>query len=274
MGGFDERVSHDRCRVTIQSRDGAAATVIDARGFDAWRRAVQITASGVTLGKTNKGFTMIGGSYGAVSFTSSTVQGNIFVNNFVGLAAVSSHAVIRENHAYGNKLGFSISGTEHTVDGNAASGNDYGIAVEYPGSNTRTIVTGNVASGNTFAGFSIFGGSFGGGTLTFNGNAAFGNDTGILFTNILPISPAPTAVIPSEGSSTSPSVSRNSIYGNTSCGLNNSDSSSEVVIARDNYWGAATGAGPDPADDTCGIGFVDASMPRAAEVKVTVVAIK
>lgn len=46
-------------------------------------------------------------------------------------------------------------------------------------------------------------------------------------------------------------IAGNNIFGNT-CGLVAPTTSG--VLATNNYWGAATGPGADPADDVCGFG--------------------
>jgi len=45
----------------------------------------------------------------------------------------------------------------------------------------------------------------------------------------------------------------NNIFGNVSnCGTLNEVTSLDTLVATENYWGAASGPGPDPADDVCG----------------------
>ena len=68
-------------------------------------------------------------------------------------------------------------------------------------------------------------------------------------------------------------IGRNNIWGNsynmTNCGLFNNSGS--TVGARNNFWGAATGPGPDPADLVCNSGagsFTDANPPAASEFEI------
>lgn len=45
----------------------------------------------------------------------------------------------------------------------------------------------------------------------------------------------------------------NNIFGNVSnCGTLNEVTSLDTLVATENYWGAVSGPGPDPADDVCG----------------------
>ena len=51
-------------------------------------------------------------------------------------------------------------------------------------------------------------------------------------------------------------IERNNLYGNEAgsdnCGLRNF--SDATIVATNNYWGAPTGPGPDPADAVCDFG--------------------
>jgi hypothetical protein len=74
-------------QLTIVSRDGAGATVIDAGSEDI---GVVAAAEGVVFGKTGKGFTVRNAQYGGVyiSVDNVTLQGNIAENAFYfGFAA-------------------------------------------------------------------------------------------------------------------------------------------------------------------------------------------
>ena len=89
--------------------------------------------------------------------------------------------------------------------------------------------TGNIVSGNGI-------GVFVSGAARVVGNAASGNsDTGI---NVLG---------PFTGTATGNNIFGNGGGGN--CGLDNEAAAG--LVATNNYWGASTGPGPNPADAVC-----------------------
>lgn len=113
------------------------------------------------------------------------------------------------------------------LTGNVASANlERGFFIN-GGSNL--VLTGNVASANGSEGFFLNGND-----LVLTGNAALGNVTGIY-------------------TFSSATITQNNLYGNdaTNCGLVND--SGGPLDATNNFWGAATGPGPDPADDVCDV---------------------
>jgi len=254
-------------KVTIVSRDGAASTVIrfsDAGGT--LKFAIAIEADSVTLGKKNKGFTVLGNGTstctsailagnlsGGVSRT--TIEGNITLNCNDGiLDLVDTGATIEYNRAAGNAFGIVMAGGSGTMSNNAVSSN--GTGIEATGGTYR--VTKNAVAGSSDpsgSGMSLDAGD----TVTKNSITGSGG-AGIITT-------AAPAVL-----------TANSIFGNGlaagaahNCGLNNT--SGATITATGNYWGAATGPGADPADATCG-DPVTATPAAPAEVKVLVTPIR
>lgn len=109
----------------------------------------------------------------------------------------------------------------------------YGFAL----SGSGHTLSGNVANGNTRGdyggpGFLIRAGT----NLVLSGNAALGNGGGGIYAEV------------------SATITQNNLYGNDApnCGLVNA--SGGTINATNNFWGAASGPGPDPADDVCNLG--------------------
>ena len=252
-------------RLTIQSRDGAATTIVDGAGVQG-RSVVRIApaASGTVFGKKRKGFTIRNGGIGILTdggVNGATITSNIATaNGGSGFIILGSTGVqITGNLATGNGLtgvggqGFDVSGNNHVLSGNvstANNGNGFTLTVF-----SSTTVTGNVASANVFRGFSLNDGPY-----LFKGNSAIGN----LGSGIATFGGA-TGV-----------VTKNNAFGNnavvefglTNCGIRNF---SGALDASKNFWGAATGPGPDPADDACasGGGTTITTAPFATkEIKV------
>ncbi len=147
---------------------------------------------------------------------------------FEGIAAGTFPAntntiLIQGNQVTGWILGIGEDGTNITISQNAAQSNSFiGIGID------GGLATGNVVTGN-FTGISFYSVVPGGRAI---GNAALGNGNGI-------------------DASAGGILEGNNIFGNN-CGLYVQASSPPVVLADNDYWGAATGPGPDPADDVCG----------------------
>jgi hypothetical protein len=97
-------------------------------------------------------------------------------------------------------------------------------ATSVPADATSTIV-GNVTTEN-FAGIGAQN------SADVVGNAAYGNQEGL-----------------SVNTGFTGKLEKNNLFGNVRCGLLNFGVSG--LVAANNYWGAATGPGPDPADDVC-----------------------
>ena len=155
------------------------------------------------------------------------MQGNVAVGN--GANGNDAFKIQGFGHTItGNKAsnnargGFGISGDEHTVTGNFASGNLQGFDVISSGRFTRNAIIGNNLDGLILSGP---------GELEINHNDILGNQQiGIRINSLF-----------------GGIITKNNIFGNASFGLQNT--SMGVVNAPRNFWGAASGPGPDPADE-------------------------
>jgi hypothetical protein len=249
--------------VQVQSRDGSAATVIDAGGGS--YAAVGITGRNATFGAANKGFILANagaGHFGLVTRitgANATVRRNVAVNNGGGGFFVAGvGAEISDSRATGNAAGF------HLIDvgfagRNAATANDIGFTISVSGTSPDRVFAGNLAVGNA-VGFSI--GPTWSASGIFMGNVASGNSQdGIV------------AEVASAASNVE--LIRTGVFGNEQCGIRTANSG--MVDARDVYWGSSSGPGNDPADAPCqdgGAGAVDTSSWRAVAVKIGTKAIK
>lgn len=220
--------------VSITSSDGAAATVIDARSV-AVGQAVLFIANGGELGKPGKGFTVTNpktaGADGIVIDSNGVaVRGNLVTGGVElgqsstgdGIATVNSAGVVlvEGNLVTGwDDRGIRAQGTGTTVRKNLVMRNNVGI-----GASGAAVVTGNVASAN-FINFLLSG------AATVVGNAARGGGYGFRAGGLTGL------------------FEKNDLFGN-GCGVAN-DASPSPLLAANNYWGAATGPGADPADTTC-----------------------
>jgi len=246
--------------LTIQSRTGAGATMLD--GAKGLYHVVFIDADDVTFGKQDKGFTVANGGgdtsvpgvirYGLV-LTASThagrVSGNIAVNNtFDGILALGFGAVISNNLAANNLADFGAAGAGNLFKDNRALNNDFGFDVtpRFEQVGNPVLLSGNVAEGNG-VGVSVAG-PFDDGDIRIIGNSLVANRFVGLLIHL-------DVTVPL-------TISENNFYGNnvipdsrftatplSNCGLANVGTN--AVSATNNFWGAATGPGTDPADDVC-----------------------
>ncbi|AGC45243.1 hypothetical protein MYSTI_03937 [Myxococcus stipitatus DSM 14675] len=247
-----------RCMILIDkplqivSSAGAERTVLDANG--AVLDVVNITASEVTFGGPNRGFTLTG-------------AGKVTDDDGIGLDSLGGRNVrVIDNIAQGNgDDGFRVWGDEITVKDNLSLGNGSGMTVT--SESGASVVTGNIATdngkgpvhghgftvwlkqgtvkdnhsvGNRAIGFLIF--TSGPTQLDFTGNVAIGNRGAGLWLR----------------GDFAPGLHGNSFYGNLgepvggafqsvpNCGVVND--TSLFLDATLNYWGASTGPGGDPAD--------------------------
>jgi len=155
-----------------------------------------------------------------------------------GFSFGGSRHTIRDNIALGNtRAGFGISGSGHTVSDNVASDNSFGFEISFSGQFTH-----NVANSN--------------GGLRFN----FGSRVGGIIINpgVSGLEIRRNAVIGNGGEgiqvySSNVTITENNIFGNgttaSNCGLTNGTGT--VLMAPNNFWGAASGPGLDPADAVC-----------------------
>lgn len=161
--------------------------------------------------------------------------------------------IARRNNGHGFEI---LSGVNHLLKGNLASGNNSsGFYLNLPVVTTVTL-TKNVAAGNGAAGFTFLGMSDNMNMPMVSNCASVGNQgDGIQVAGYL-------------------TVEKSSIYGNAGSGFNcgiNKTSAFGSVLAQQNYWGASSGPGPDPADQLCGqTTLINASSPAASEFKVRI----
>jgi hypothetical protein len=236
-------------RITLESEEGAAATIIDAgsRGHADFIEAIRVVADGVVIGKPGKGFTLARANHGLAfdDVTGATIAGNHATRNLTGFFIIGrGHRVTRNLATENRDRGFFVyAGADpfgHTVSGNVVTGSKVGFDIQGFGH----VISGNVASANTDAGFSL---NFG--PHTFTGNSAIGNDGPGIWSFSLHAT----------------TITRNNIHGNDpsgQCGLRNTTGG--TVLAPSNFWGAASGPG-DPVNGVCDEGTsVTITAPAAA----------
>jgi len=217
-------------------------TVRDTHTYRETQHTLKET-DGVQFGRRRKGFTIANARRAAVfvnggngvEIVGNTAVGSGLNGNDAYIISGSSH-IIAENIATGNaRSGFGISGTGHTFTNNVASGNaNDGFFLTFVDGQ----VSGNVAIGNTNNGMSLDGNILE--DVKFTRNTIVGNLRGGVGIREF---------------STTVTFTMNNIFGNnsaTNCGLENV--SGTMVDATNNYWGAASGPGPDPADAACFVG--------------------
>jgi hypothetical protein len=250
--------------VRLYSRDGAAATVLDAgESFEYEKTVVRLTASGIVFGKLNKGFTVNDGLIGVQeddSASGNLIEGNLLVFNQTGADVGGMSTRVEDNKAVNNVINF-------TVRSESGGAGFQGVSLR-----------GNVANGG-FVGFDVQGGT--GPTPTLTGNIANGNETGVYivtddftFTDNAVLGNGYYGIAYEGPNSATAELHKNSIFGNALCGLVNFSQAS--IDASNNFWGDAGGPGDDPADDICDEagGNINAVPARSGEVKVLVRAIK
>jgi nitrous oxidase accessory protein NosD len=231
-------------RVTLESEEGAAATIIDAGGSTSM--IIVASADGAVIGKPGRGFTVSRGGIGIVTnyVRDALIAGNHARNNAFGGFVISGRGVrVTRNVATANgNYGFAIYGTGDgvAVHDNVASGNPIGFDVQ----GDHSSIMGNLATANSEAGFGI---NFG--PHIVMGNSAIANDGVGIWVQVL----------------YDTSLAKNNFYGNdpvNNCGLRNTTRG--PVDARDNFWGAPGEPGDDPADRACDEGTSSTNTAPAA----------
>lgn len=252
-GGCNCMINVDK-QLTFVSRDGALLTVLDAGGLRG--KAVHVQASKTVFGKLGKGFTVRNGGTGTGLFTDPAVQkvkvqGNIASGNATGFSLSGTGAdgngvQAADNVALLNGVGFLLGGSANILERNRALCNTQGFVV---GGDAHKVKQ-NVAIGNSLAGFEI---DVQTGALNpvadFGKNAAIANaGRGI-----------EVVAASGFGSSATVVIKSSNLYGNgdaaNNCGLvvDNGDATNGVTVtAAQNFWGAATGIGANPADSAGG----------------------
>jgi hypothetical protein len=252
--------------VTIFSSSGAGATVIDAGAFSGWE-VVSISGNGAVFGQKNKGFTVTAPQSTLASgivIESGTSGVQVGGNTLEGLSgrgieeSAGTGSVVRFNRvlAVGSEA-FFVLGDNGLYEGNLATGSPTGFFLT--GSVAGTVLKKNVITSN---GTGVILNT--GDTVTLTQNAIVGN-------YVTGVEPAPPAA------SLSLTLSENNIFGNgeqgdpmgaVNCGIYfGFFDMGATVSATNNYWGAATGPGPNPAD-LAGTGLcdVDIGMPKGNSV--------
>jgi hypothetical protein len=275
--GCDCMIHVDK-RLTLVARDGAEATILDARAAPI--HVVAVDVPGTVVGKKGKGFTLTGGGTGGSGLAASTneiiVAGNLAAfNGKHGIDAAGPRVRVTDNRMIGNaSSGCQCGGNASffarnvatdngagffTGDGSALVGN---LAMRNTESGfeivERNVIKGNVAIANGEAGFTFYGGD-----NVATGNVAHANYVGFrLFGggNLL----LKCAIVGNLGvgvlvEASANAVHQSSLYGNAAitglppqganCGT--IARGSAILDATGNFWGAATGPGPDPADAVC-----------------------
>jgi hypothetical protein len=292
--------------VTIVSRDGAGATVLDAGGLS--MHVARAIVPGVTFGKKGKGFTLTGSSNQngfQCSVENVTIRGNRAVRNGgdgigadgnSGFIVVEDNVmeangddglrlddadvkIVQRNVAAGNGSdGFSIgNGVSAVVTANLAVANqENGFSLP-----ARTTAKGNAAIGNGLTGFEIEDDS------TVTGSTAHGNFRGFEIADRVVVSKcavtgnAGTGIVVRGEAST---ITKTSIFGNGENADDGSDAGGPFLVncgvqalanpiaASADFWGAAAGPGADPADAFCDALGVVADAPvdpvATSEIKV------
>jgi hypothetical protein len=230
--------------LTLVSSDGAAETLIDAGLVPNLSETVAIAADNVKFGAAGQGFTVTnvltapdqenptnGITTGAdqviirgnrVIVERSEIASPTFSGIFAGNFPDNGNTVLIEgNQVIGWEQGIAASGVNITVTQNAVQFNYRGIAIG-PGTAKGNVVTDNANGIVTYQN-----------GQNVKGNAVLGNGIGI-------------------DASAGGTIQNNNIFGN-GCGVNIQGFPAPTsVIATSNYWGAATGPGPAPANGVCG----------------------
>jgi len=255
FGGTGEEATPAGCgcmievnkRLTLQSSDGPGVSILDAGGAEI--TGILVQADGVTFGGgSGHGFTIVNARHEGLHVEGNgvTVAGNVAIGNglsgHVAIAVVGIGNIIADNAAINNaNVGIQVNDSpgvndsSGTVTGNVASANLEGFRINTQG---RVQFTQNVASGNRSHGLSS--GVGGQGVLEIRRSSFLGNrGIGIVFN------------FGGTGSVPVIDITDSNIFGNGSCGLQNNTGA--VVTASGNFWGAASGPGPDPADTVCNV---------------------
>lgn len=196
---------------------------------------IEIRGSGLLVisneAKRSEHFGFAGGGTNAV------FQDNVADSNYMGFVVGGTNAIVRENIAKNSiEAGFFIAGGKGKVfTHNVSVHNAEGFLIN---GGTNLQFTRNTVLNNYRVGFSVEGGS----KVLIRQNVIKGNrESGI------------------DTISTGVTISQNNIQGNghykgasgviKNCGVRNR--SGGIVPAKNNFWGASTGPGPNPADRIC-----------------------
>ena len=227
-------------RIVLDSSAGAGATSIVAPAGIATQQVVSIQAPGVVFGRRGRGFTLRGAVAGVGLFradltgplANARVEGNFVMGSLSGIdAEATTRALLTGNLLRATQTGIFV-GEDGIVDGNVVV---EGIGVGINATDEIGTITDNYLLGNRF-GIETAGGS---GQIVRN-TIAENTETGIVF---------------GSGSYGPLMVTSNNIFANDlrpisqNCGV--TIGAAQVLNLERNYWGSATGPGPDPADAVC-----------------------
>jgi hypothetical protein len=262
-----------RSGLRIISERGASVTLIDATGSPFTQVAVLIIARGTQFGAAGHGFRVLASDqiYGiSVSGNEITVAGNVVTGGRQGSYSFPTRGraiLIADNVAIDNVDGTGFTGVDNIIDPgagdrtrvlrNAAIRNRLGFNVAGP----SLLFTDNVADDN-FQGAMI-----GGDGATFRRNfVGSSHREGVILSGKVAAF-LDNSVIGNRGPGVSvigpvTQFSRNNIYGNgtsegtftgepPNCGVYQGNRTR--LNAPNNFWGAATGPGADPADAVCNL---------------------
>jgi hypothetical protein len=235
--------------VAIESTRGASATLIRKKHVPSG--AVDIIASGARFGKPGKGFTVVvpGGSnstgISVINAVDVVVSGNVLMGPVnIGFGVTGGNPLIKDNRVVCTTnagvamlLVFPTAGM--VIDRNAIEGCNTGITGGGPGLTVQR-------------------------NLVIDCSLGFGLSEFALFTRNGAVSNRGIGLALNPGGSIG-TIVKNTFAGNDpfgNCGLFNDTGT--AVTATDNFWGAVTGPGPDPADQACnGAGSSTVTTPFA-----------
>jgi nitrous oxidase accessory protein NosD len=234
--------------VTLESTAGAGATVVEGElsSQDA-TIAIAGAGEGAVIGRPSKGFTIRGAQFGvlveaaAVAIQDSIVSG---VQRAVLATGAASNLALT-----GNLLSPSViaDGAGTSIVQNVIHSGTIGVDLGGPGS----VVRDNVITGHSLNGVAISAVPAEIRRNTFTNNA-IAIDVKLI------------------GVSAGVVVTSNNFLGHTTCAITNRTAGE--LVATGNYWGAATGPGPDPADQPCSGAVVRTAPFLRAPMPVTATA--
>jgi len=285
--------------VRIFSLNGATITMIDAATDNPELKVgVAILANGVTFGVKDHGFMIIGAQAdGLLVHKANGVQvgGNLALKNGgSGIRAedVGDSLLIADNTAIDNESGFVLdasdplaSNTDVVLKRNLAIGN---LSAGFGGNGRNALLFGDVATGN-YLGFGLSTARFSVLESTAVGNTSSGISTfnGPCCTNF-GVTLRRDTIVGNQGAgieigpfSSPVEIHEGNLYGNNTiaftddhgqqhlnCGVYNVDNHSDIdASATGNFWGRATGPGPDPADEAGGVFRANCDVENTTIVK-------
>jgi hypothetical protein len=245
--------------ISLTSSDGAGATLIDARrvGGANGGAAIVIYTNGGEFGRPGKGFMVTNTAYDdgkgiVVDSQNVAIRGNQLValngatNSGIGIDTVDfpETITIEDNQLIGWGTAIRARGDGKLVRANELSFNSVGISISGSSRAEGNVIVGSAYGAEPKNTAAIVGNAFYGGRVTVNAQPGF---AGMIHKN-------------------------NFVGSRDDCALTNL-SNTEGLVVTNNYWGAATGPGPDPADKFCdflGTSTVVPFAPKPFGVKARV----